>query len=284
VVTGGSAIASSETQPDNPLHQLKMATESIELLLHPAGESRTELLTEILDRRASELLRMSWQDKPDVAQRALVNYQAAVQVGHKLLDPYNPNDASSADFAVQWQEALARNLAVMQGLVDTMPANTQPGLRTAIANTQREVAWANDLLGKTPQQSEDGVATKPPEGSPTPGRCGYTVKKGETLSSIAKAHNTTWQRLAALNNLASPDAIQPGQQLTVPCTTVAGSGPQTPAAEFKLCPYTIKSGDTLSLIAQKYNTTTRLLIAVNNLPSADRIVTGQQLSVPCYAK
>lgn len=286
VISGGSAIASSNTQPDNPLHQLKLATESIELMLRPAGDSRTGLLVEILDRRAAELLTMLWQDKGDAAQRALVNYQAAVQVGRKMLDSYDPKNPANAAFAVQWQEALARNVAVMQGLVDAMPPALQPILRTAIANTQQEQAWVNDLLRKTPRQLEEIEAspTKAPTTSPTPGQCTYTVKKGDVLSAIAKNYNTTWQRLAALNDLASPDSIRVGQQLAVPCTGQTSGGQGTTTAEFKLCPYTVSRGDTLSSIALKYNTTTRLLIAVNNLQSADHIVTGQRLSVPCYVR
>jgi LysM repeat protein len=283
VISGGTAIASSETQPDNPLYQVKLAAENLELLLKPAGESRTSLLVEILDRRASELLTMSWQDKGDGAQRALVNYEAALQVGHGMLDPYDPASAQNAAFAVQWQEALARNMAVIQGLVDAMPPRMQAGLRTAIVNTQHEVSWVNQLLEKTPQRAEPGP-TKVPEVSPTPGRCIYTVKKGDTLSGIAQRYNATSTRLAALNNLSSPDSISIGQQLVVPCTTMPNDGQLTPPAEFKLCPYTVKSGDTLSTIAQTNSTTTRLLIAVNNLPSADRILAGQRLVVPCYVK
>ena len=284
IVTGGTAIAASDTQPDNPLHQVKLATENIELLLRPAGEARTTLLIEILDRRASELLTMSWQNKPDAAQKALVYYQAALQVGHKMLAGYNPANSTDAVSAVQWQEALARNLAVMQGLVDAMKAPVQPVLRTAISNTQDEQTWVNGLLVKTPQSANDATPTTGAQGAPTPGQCVYAVKKGDTLSNIAQGHNTTWQRLAAINNIPSPDSIYIGQQIVVPCSTTPGDGQMTPPAEFKLCQYTVKSGDTLSSIAQIYNTTTRLLIAVNNVPSADRIFAGQRIVVPCYVK
>ena len=285
VITGGTAIASSDTQPDNPLHQIMLATENLELLLRPAGEGRTELLSDILDKRASELINMCWQNKPEVAQRALVNYQAALQVGRKTLDPYVAGNTVQSSFAIQWQEALARNLAVMQGLVDAMPTATQPGLRTAIQHTQQEQIWVSSLLSKSVTLPVEPTPTnKTPGVSPTPGKCVYTVQKGDTLSTVGQRYNTTWQRLAALNNLTSPDAIQPGQQLTVPCAAASGSGQTAPAAEFQLCPYNVKSGDTLSSIALQYNTTMRLLTALNNLPSADRIVIGQRLSVPCYVK
>lgn len=39
----------------------------------------------------------------------------------------------------------------------------------------------------------------------------YTVVKGDTLSSIAGKYNTTYPRLAAINGIANPDLIYPGQ-------------------------------------------------------------------------
>lgn len=39
----------------------------------------------------------------------------------------------------------------------------------------------------------------------------YTVQPHDTLSGIAVAHHTTWQRLAQLNALRNPDHIEAGQ-------------------------------------------------------------------------
>ncbi|MFF9409374.1 transglycosylase family protein [Streptomyces anandii] len=46
----------------------------------------------------------------------------------------------------------------------------------------------------------------------------YTVRAGDTLSGIAERHNTTWQRLYALNRSVvggDPDLIMPGQHLAL---------------------------------------------------------------------
>lgn len=43
----------------------------------------------------------------------------------------------------------------------------------------------------------------------------YTVKRGDTLSSIAAKYNTTWQRLKALNNLKNENLIYAGQKIRV---------------------------------------------------------------------
>jgi LysM repeat protein len=59
-----------------------------------------------------------------------------------------------------------------------------------------------------------------PEKSPTPmpapaGRV-YVVKPGDVLWKIARRYGTTVQGLAARNNLADPNLILPGQELTIP--------------------------------------------------------------------
>ena len=43
----------------------------------------------------------------------------------------------------------------------------------------------------------------------------YTVKRGDTLSAIAKAYRTTWQKIAADNDIANPNIIRVGQQLVI---------------------------------------------------------------------
>lgn len=43
----------------------------------------------------------------------------------------------------------------------------------------------------------------------------YTVQSGDTLSGIAAAYKTTYQRLAEVNNIADPNRIYPGQVLAI---------------------------------------------------------------------
>ncbi|KUO11153.1 transglycosylase family protein [Streptomyces sp. DSM 15324] len=62
---------------------------------------------------------------------------------------------------------------------------------------------------QTPERTTTGTS----RGS---GRGDYTVRVGDTLSTIAAAHNTTWQRLYAANRTVignDPDLILPGQRL-----------------------------------------------------------------------
>lgn len=44
----------------------------------------------------------------------------------------------------------------------------------------------------------------------------YTVQKGDTLTTIAKANNTTVAELVKLNGIKNPNLIRVGQVLTLP--------------------------------------------------------------------
>ncbi|HAP5650338.1 GH25 family lysozyme [Enterococcus faecalis] len=93
----------------------------------------------------------------------------------------------------------------------------------------------------------------------------HVVQYGETLSSIAYQYGTYYQTLAALNGLANPNLIYPGQVLKVNGSVVS-----------KI--YTVQYGDNLSSIAAKLGTTYQTLAALNGLANPNLIYPGQTLS------
>ncbi|MFJ1596543.1 peptidoglycan-binding protein [Streptomyces sp. NPDC088261] len=72
------------------------------------------------------------------------------------------------------------------------------------------------LPGTTPSRPSTGGGSQSggSQGSVTT----YTVKAGDTLSSIAGRYGTTWQVLAQFNGLKKPDEIRVGQKLRLPGT------------------------------------------------------------------
>ena len=44
----------------------------------------------------------------------------------------------------------------------------------------------------------------------------YTVVRGDTLSGIGKKFGVNWRDIAALNGIANPDLIHPGQVFRIP--------------------------------------------------------------------
>ncbi len=67
-----------------------------------------------------------------------------------------------------------------------------------------------------------------PEPKPTPGGT-YTVKSGDTLSSIGQRLGVPWPDIAKANNISSPYRIYPGDELRIPKTAkTAAPAPQRP--------------------------------------------------------
>lgn len=113
----------------------------------------------------------------------------------------------------------------------------------------------------------------------------YTVKKGDSLSTIAKKYKITTATLKKLNGLSSTK-IKVGQKLKVTSTTAASSTAAKTAtkavATTSASTYTVKKGDSLSTIAKKYKTTTATLKKLNGL-SSTKIKVGQKLKVTSTA-
>lgn len=132
----------------------------------------------------------------------------------------------------------------------------------------------DDVKSETPKESSSDTSQTT--------TTSYTVKSGDTLSHIARAHNTTVSRIKALNNLSS-DIIYVNQRLVV-AESSEQSAPSDASSTQKDEPtttarrHTVQSGDTLSAIARRYNTTVSRLKEWNNL-SSDLIRVNQTLVV-----
>jgi len=106
----------------------------------------------------------------------------------------------------------------------------------------------------------------------------YVVERGDSLSVIARRFNTSVTRLASLNQLQSRNRIQIGQRLLLP----QDNSQQTSVAAVIAAEgsYTVRRGDTVSLIAARYGVTEQALLGVNGIQDPHRIYPGQQLTIP----
>lgn len=106
----------------------------------------------------------------------------------------------------------------------------------------------------------------------------YTVQQGDSLGLIALKHDTSTTKLQKLNNLTS-DRIYVSQKLKVPATKKTASKTTTSTTKTtSTSTYTVKSGDSLGLIAVKYNMSVAKLKKLNKM-SSDFIYVSQKLKV-----
>lgn len=108
----------------------------------------------------------------------------------------------------------------------------------------------------------------------------YKVQSGDTLSQIAQKNNTTVSHLVQINNIKNPNLIYVGEILTISCNHNNNSGNENGNnSDNDVINYKIKSGDTLSEIALKYNTTVSNIVNLNNIKNPNLIYTGDVIKV-----
>lgn len=128
----------------------------------------------------------------------------------------------------------------------------------------------------------------------------YTVERGDSLWSIAKKHNLAVAELAKANSIPTGTALKPGRKLIIPGgkavaapakESVAPAGMSLPAekaaasarpANGESVKHTVAVGDSLGVIARKYQVSVGELAQANNITDPSKVRAGQQLVIPGF--
>ena len=160
----------------------------------------------------------------------------------------------------------------------TIPPNFYTAPSTPEANSQTD-PWRNSTLGGTTTASAS---------TGTPAAAGgkeYTVQRGDSFWSIAQRNGTTIAAIRQANPGVDPRKIQPGQKLTIPAGSPAGSETSSAASSSSSTAgnvYVVVPGDNLTRIARKHGVTISQLREANNLRYS-RVDAGQKLIIPAAA-
>lgn len=180
------------------------------------------------------------------------------------------------------------NNSYNSGYYTVQSGDTLSGIANQFATTVQTLAQLNDI--SNPNRIYVGqrllvksATTNMPSQPATPSNnnstaTSYTVQNGENLSEIANKFGTNWQQLAQLNNISNPNLIYAGQVLKLTASSNT-SNHNSSTVTTNNGTYTVKSGDTLSKIANQFGTNYETLARLNNLSNPNRIYVGQTLKV-----
>ncbi|MBA2632718.1 MAG: LysM peptidoglycan-binding domain-containing protein [Chloroflexi bacterium] len=108
-----------------------------------------------------------------------------------------------------------------------------------------------------------------------------TVKRGDTLTGIARRHGVDVATLVALNQLADPNRIFAGQELRIGIDLASappGSPAAAPAPEAAV--HVVARGENLTRIARHYGVTVTAIVQANGIANPSLIFGGQRLTIP----
>ena len=122
----------------------------------------------------------------------------------------------------------------------------------------------------------------------------YKVKKGDSFWKIGRMYGIGMKELAAYNNMDLKKPLNAGIVLEIPPggrlmsndeltplkTQKVSMKPSPKAADIKDGVYTVKPGDSLWLVAKRYNTTINKLADTNGINKNTTLKVGQKLILP----
>lgn len=184
--------------------------------------------------------------------------------------------------------AIPATYVVVQG--DTVSSiAARFGLRTADVLALNGLGWSS-IIRPGQVLKLTAPAPKKPAAKPTPAppaTTTYTVRTGDTISSIAQRHGVSIGAVFGANGLGWSSIIYPGQRIAIPGAAKAPAAAPKPAAPKSTPPaastYIVRAGDTISGIAQHFGLTAKAVLIANELGWSSIIYPGEQITIPAAA-
>ncbi|HBB39866.1 MAG TPA: hypothetical protein DC005_00165, partial [Proteobacteria bacterium] len=260
------------------------------LMAYNSGEGRIAgILSSLPSRTYREVVR-SAQTPPETIDY-VANFVAAAQIaidpeGYGVTPPASPTplpettvvtvrgsvDLSSVASTMAMEEAELRRLnpALLQ---DCTPPGVKQGYPLRVPATAAESLRAS--LAHNPKTLSTRWTT-------------HRVEPGEPLSAIADRYHVPMDDIARFNNLRGPRRLQAGTDLLIPVpeghalaknTQPERQDPPPRLQDSRQATHTVRAGDSLQAIAQRYRLTVGALVAWNGLAANATLHPGQILQL-----
>ncbi len=160
--------------------------------------------------------------------------------------------------------------------------DTLSGIAQRYGTTVQELASINNISNPNliyPGQVLRVLTNSTVNGNETrgTGSITYTVKRGNTLSQIARTYGVSIASIVEANNIQNPNLIYPGQKLRI---TDSNSNTLRPMEQQNSrYRYIVRRGDTLSEIARIYGVSVSYLVNLNNIANPNIIFPGQVIRI-----
>lgn len=237
---------------------------------------------------------VSWRD---VASWNQIDPNQSLYVGTTLYlyNAKKPQPSRPTSYTVQSGDTLTavaekfgltnQQLADMNNLSPT--SNLLRGARLSLVDNGN----SNDEQAKT--QTRNDKSSSNNKSSDKVDTINYKVKPGESVGSLANRYQMSPEELASFNRFSANSTLYIGQTIKVPATASNEAEEKAPvsssrnskstskeSSKIDTISYTVKSGDTLSKIASRFNSSNDELAKLNKISASSMVIVGQKLNVP----
>ncbi len=256
-------------------------------VIGPARDDEQPVAAVVASQELAMLDEKPLEEEAAPPDEVIVAKEAAGPLAEEAAPDEGPVEVMPATAALTTTAELTGTvpLTATANLTSTVPITTSVPLTPTLAPTDAPTATPTLEPTATPTLEPTATLTSAPTATATAapaqpaGQVIYTVKSGDTLSTIAAQYKITWEALAQANGLTSKSVLRAGQQLKVPVAgSAAAPAPAAPRAE--PTKYKVQSGDNLSSIATKFGITWEELARANGLTSKSVLRIGQELTIP----
>jgi membrane-bound lytic murein transglycosylase D len=200
-------------------------------------------------------------DEPPATEEVVVNKQISIKAiaGHLGISPQVLADLNPS---------LRREFTPSRPFPLKVPEGIGP---LVLAQLEDLPAWKGSKgsisLAKLESSSIDG---------PHPHYLEHRVRRGETLSIIARKHQTSMKEIMTLNRLGSSNFVQEGWRLKIPSKPGYASRSQGQKPDQTV--YLVQKGDSLWQIAKRFGTSVDAIKSLNGLRD-NHLNAGQRLQI-----
>ncbi|MDO6824484.1 LysM peptidoglycan-binding domain-containing protein [Marinobacter sp. 1_MG-2023] len=221
-----------------------------------------------------------WATSPDGPHRLLVPHQNAEPFRIALKEIPPGKRVSWRNYVVKSGDSLntisrkfSTTPAVLQQVnslnSDLIRIGQRLMIPSASKNSDSYALSASNRLERKQDKKRDGSKLR------------HTVRRGDTFWDIAREHRVSVRQLAAWNGMAPGDPLIPGKELviwsnTAQPTLASASGARGNAMVRKVG-YSVRKGDSLALIANRFSVNVRDIASWNDLNTSRYLQPGQSL-------
>ena len=202
---------------------------------------------------------------PNVVAKKFATNLAQVSKSQRIRwDRYLVKAGDTLNLIAQRKQTTTAVLKQINDLESTVLKVGQP-LLIPIANQSQQASLSQQAQRFEQQGAPSNTGNK---------KVLYTVVEGDTLWDISRRYKVTSKQIAKWNGLTTKHTLQLGQELTIWKQSAAKR-----QVSINTTTYSVRSGDSLDGIAQKFNVNTTDLARWNNIQNSQYIQPGQKIKI-----